>query len=511
MTGTDEVYNVPRGTAYLTSQQVVQYTGYLVFYILLARILTLTEVGEVTALLLVQGVFTGIISGSLPLAATRFISRSVATRDLEGAAGVARVTIRMSLAVAGPGLVIAIILSPIISGFLGGIPNSNTLLLVTLFTGFFLDLMLLYTSFFLGIGKYAQTFYQSALYVPLSRGLALALAYAGFRLYGIVIGWVIGAIAALLLSIYLWHGKLPKGRAYPVKPILAFALPVFASALITLGQQWGDVGIIYALLGPTTLAPYYYAVSSVTFLSILWMPVNQAIYPALSADHVSGTHKEASERLATSFRLINLTVLPISAALAAISSTALDVVYGPQYMKEALTLSILSLASIFVAEGVLLVTVLQAVGHTRKYLEITLTSTLIFIGFVALLATPFQTLAGALGRVLLSLLIVLMARFSLRHVIDTHVFAAMRKALPLAAGVAIPLYLLDYFFGVSHIIRPLFQLIVLFGVFIILYGAISRQLNVFHHGDFAMLHDVLPSDLRPLLKRVQRFIVSSDE
>lgn len=511
MTGTDEVYNVPRGTAYLTSQQVLQYAGYLVFYVLLARILSPTEVGEVAALLLVQGVFTGIISGSLPLAATRFISRSVATGDLEGAAGVARVTLRMSLAVAGPGLVIAIALSPIISGFLGGLSNANTVLLVTLFTSFFLDLILLYTAFFLGIGKYAQTFYQNALYVPLSRGLALALAYAGLGVYGIVVGWVIGAISVFLLSVYLWHGKLPHGRAYPLKPILAFALPVFVSALITLGQQWGDIGIIYRLLGPATLGPYYYAVSSVTFLSILWIPVNQAIYPALSASHMSGNNEEASERLATSFRLINLTVLPISAALAAISPTALDIVYGSQYVREGLTLSILSIASIFVAEGVLLVTILQAVGQTRKYLEITLVSTLAFMGFVALLTPSLGTLAGAIGRVLLSLLIVLLARFSLRHSYQTHVFSAIGKALPLAVGVALPLFVLDQLFLMYHPIRPIFQLVILFGIFVTAYGAISRQLKVFHHGDFAMLHDVLPAGLRPLLKRVQRFIVTHDE
>ena len=511
MTATEEVYNVPRGTAYLTSQQVLQYSGYLVCYVLLARILTPTEVGEVAALLLIQGVFTGIISGSLPLAATRFISRSVATGDMEGAAGVARVTLRISLAVAAPGLAIAILLSPVVSGFLGGVPGANNVLLVTLFTSFFLDLMLLYTSFFLGLGKYVQTLYQNILFVPLSRGLGLALAYAGLRVFGIVLGWATGAIVAVVLSIYLWHGKLPKGRSYPLKPILAFALPVFISALITLGQQWGDIGIIYALKGPTTLGPYYYAVSSVTFLSILWMPVNQAIYPALSASHMSGSNREASERLATSFRLINLTVLPISTALAAIAPTALDIVYGSQYVREGLALSILSIASIFVAEGVLLVTVLQAVGHTRKYLEITLASTLVFIGFVALFTNSLGTLAGAIGRALLSLLIVLMARFSLRHVIETHVFSAMSKAVPLAAGVSVPLFVLDQLFLMYHPTRPIFQLVILFLVFVVAFGAISRQLGVFHHGDFAMLHDVLPVGLRPLLKRVQSLIVSSKE
>src|SRR5256886_7020815 len=91
LTKTAEVYNVPRGTAYLTSQQVLLYITYLVFYILLARILNKTEVGEVAVLALVQALLSGLISGSLPLAATRFISRSIVAGDTQAAAGVARV------------------------------------------------------------------------------------------------------------------------------------------------------------------------------------------------------------------------------------------------------------------------------------------------------------------------------------------------------------------------------------------------------------------------------------
>lgn len=508
MTKTAEVYNVPRGTAYLTSQQVLLYVVYLVFYVLLARILNQTEVGEVAVLALIQAIFTGLISGSLPLAATRFISRSIVAGDTQAAAGVARVTLRLSLALAVPVVALAVLFSPYLGGFLRGATDPTNLLLTTFIASFFLDLMALYTAFFIGVGRYAQTLYQNALFVPLSRGLGLALAYFGFRVLGIVSGWAIGGIATVILSVYLWHGVLPKGGSFPLRPILAFTLPVFASALITLGQQWGDMGIIYLLLGPTILGPYYLVVSSVNFLSVLWIPVNQAIYPALSAAHSTGDPREVSDRLATAFRLINLTVLPISFALAAITPTALDIVYGASYVHEALTLSILSISSIFVAQGVLLVTTLQAVGHTRRYLGVTLVSTLVFVGFVALAAVPIGTLAGAIGRALLSILIVALARFSLRHEVSTHIDSALSKAVPLAAGVGLPLLVLDQFFLLSHPIRPIFQLALLFGLFVLLYGGMSRQLRVFHHGDFAMLHDVLPRRLRPLLKMVQGVIVS---
>ena len=153
MTKTAEVYNVPRGTAYLTSQQVLLYITYLVFYVLLARILNKTEVGLVAILALVQALLTGLISGALPLSATRFISRSIVAGDTQAAAGVARVTLRLSIAIALPVVMVAVLFSPYLSGFLRGATDPANLLLVTFIASFFIDVTLLYTAFFLGVGR----------------------------------------------------------------------------------------------------------------------------------------------------------------------------------------------------------------------------------------------------------------------------------------------------------------------------------------------------------------------
>ncbi len=513
MTKTDDLYNVPRGTAFLTSQQILLYITYFIFYVLLARILSQTEVGQFAVLAGIQALFAGIVSGSFPSAATRFISRSIAKGDLHAASGAARTTLRLSLAVAVPALALALFFSPYASRFLEGFVDPTNLLFATFVSAFFADLMLLYAAFYIGVGRYVQSLYQNLLYVPLSRGLALTLAYLGLRVFGVMAGWAIGGGAAMLLSLYMWHGQLPRGGTYPLRPILAFSLPVFASTLVTIGQQWGDIGIIYLLLGSTILGPYYIVVSSVNFLSVLWTPVNSAIYPALSAAHSTGDLRGVSDRLATSFRLINLTVLPLGAALAAVSPTALEIAYGTQYTSEALTLSILSVTSVLLAQGALLVTTLQAVGHTRQYLVVTLASTLIFLGFVAVGASPLGTLAGAIGRALLSLLIVLFSILALRKTVSTGSSSSMSKAVPLAAAVGLPLLAVDqYFLRFPHplLFRPIVQLGILFILFVVLFGFFSRQLRVFHHGDFAMLHDVLPTRLRPYLKKVQRLMLGEE-
>jgi O-antigen/teichoic acid export membrane protein len=505
-----EIYDVPRGAAYLTSQQVVLYATYFVFYVILARVLTPLEVGLVAVLGLAQALFAGVTSGSLPSAATRFISRSIGAGDSYAASGVARTILRMSFAFALPGLAVAGLLSPFLGGFIRGASDATSLLLVTFAASFFLDIVNIYTAFFQGVGRYGLTVYQNVVYALLSRGLGLALAYVGFRVLGIVAGWAIAGVTTIFLSLYLWRGRLPKGGSYPVRPLIAFSMPVFASTLIIVGQQWGDIGIIYALLGPAVLGPYYVVVSSVSFLSALWAPVNQAMYPALSASHSTGDTKAVSEKLAVAFRLTNLAVLPIGAALAAITPTALDIVYGPKYASQTLTLSVLSLASVFTAQGALLVTTLQAVGRTRQYLGVTLASTVIYLVIVGLGAIPIGTLAGAVGRAVLAISIVALARRSLHNTVSTNTNAAMFKAIPLAAAVAIPIFVVDLYFLTYRPLglRAIYQFVILLGIFVVTYAAASRQLKVYHHGDFAILHGALPRRLQPYLRMIQRLVIS---
>lgn len=514
LTKADELYNVPRGTAYLTSQQVLLYATYFIFYVLLARVLNQTEVGQFAVLAGIQALFAGIVSGSFPSAATRFISRSIAKGDPNAASGAARKTLRLSLAVALPVLALSLLFSSYGSRFLTGFTDPANLLYATFVSAFFADLMLLYAAFFIGVGRYARSLYQNLLYVPLSRGLGLLLAILGLRVLGLMVGWAIGGATAILLSLYMWRGLLPRGGNYPLRPILAFGLPVFVSTLVTIGQTWGDIGIIYLLLGSTILGPYYIVVASVNFLSVLWMPVNQAIYPALSASHSTGDMRGVSDRLAASFRLINLTLLPVGSALAAISPTALLIVYGTQYTGESITLSILSVTSVFVAQGALLITALQSVGHTRQYLAVTLVSTMIFLASVFVGASHLGTLAGALGRALLSLLIVLFSVISLRKTVATGTSSSLRKAIPLAAAVSLPLLAVDQYFvrfSQPTFLHPIFQLAILLVLFVLLFGFFSRQLRVFHHGDFAMLHDVLPRHFRPTLKRIQRLMAGEEK
>jgi O-antigen/teichoic acid export membrane protein len=510
MTTSRPDYNVARGTAYITGQQVVVYLTYFVFYVVTTRVLSRAEIGAVSLLAAIMAAFNTITQLALPQAATRYISRHLASGERSLAGSVASTTLRLTILLAVPLAFVGILLTRFINTtlFVSGV-DYTVALVVTFICGVVIDVYLLYGAYFLGAGLYAEYAYQTILYIPLSRGLGIALALLGWGVLGIIVGWLIGGIAAIALSVFYWHGRLPEPRNYPLTHLLGFTLPLFVATLITLGQQWGDVAILQLRIeNLATTGGYYVIISSVGFLSAFWFPVANALYPSLSAAHSRGDKESAANSLALSFRLTNLAVLPLGAAVAAVASTALIIAYGEAYGVDAIAFAILTIATIFQAQSAILTTTLQAFGKTRVLLLVTVTATIIDLAWVWLFAPVLTTTAGAIGRTLLYVSTVYLSYRVLRKETKAQPFHGFLKALALALGVGVPMFVANQVFIDYLPLRPLLRLPILLAIFGGFYLGISRELNIFHAGDFAILKDALPRRYHPFLKRVERLILS---
>src|SRR5205814_8156960 len=175
LAATATILHVRLGTAYITIHQVVFYVTSFLFYALLVRMLNLSQVGEVSLLAAASSIFPTLTQLALRAAATRFISSRIGNNDPTSASGIAATSLRLLLAIAGPGLVIAILASPLIGTTVFKTPDSSNLLIATFTASFLFDLTALYGAFFLGLVLYADMLYQDMLFFPLSRGLELSL------------------------------------------------------------------------------------------------------------------------------------------------------------------------------------------------------------------------------------------------------------------------------------------------------------------------------------------------
>jgi O-antigen/teichoic acid export membrane protein len=508
LTETATIFNVPRGTAYITAQQLVIYASSFVYYVLLIRILNLSQIGQVSLLAAASAAFTTITQLALPLAATRFISASIGGKDPSTAGSVARTSLKLTITIGAPTLLLSVLASPWIASTVFKDSNATSFLVVAFAASFLLDLTALYGAYFLGLGRYAEMTYQNVLFHPLSRGLGLILAYKGLGPLGIPAGWAIGAFAALLLSIYLMKGKLPRADNFPARTLLIFSIPLLASALVTLLQSWGDIALLQAIIGQFgTTGAYYLVVTSVSFLSILWTPAAGALYPALSSSYTSQGPTGVSEKLGVAMRLVNLTVLPTGAALAVMAPTALEAVYGPSLVAGAIPFAILAITIIFSAQSLLLITTLQAIGKTKPILGISLAATIIDLAAVGLLARPLGTTAGAIGRALLALGMMTLAWWTLRRVLHVPLTHGLSKALLVAILTSAPLAIIDYALATNVHLTPLFRLPVLVIVFALSFLIASRELSVFADTDFELLENALPRILVQYLDVLERFLV----
>jgi O-antigen/teichoic acid export membrane protein len=349
--------------------------------------------------------------------------------------------------------------------------------------------------------------YQNILYIPLSRGLGLVLAFKGLGPLGIPLGWAIGSSVTLLLSLYLWKGRLTQSSSFPARPLLVFGLPLFVSGLITLVQGWGDIALLQGILGQLgTTGAYYIVVSSVAFLSILWSPAAGALYPALSSSYASEGAQAVSDKLGVATRLVNLTVLPAGTALAAVSQTALQAVY-PSLGNQAVPFAILAVTIIFSAQSLLLTTTLQAIGKTTRILVISFGATIIDLAAVGAGASPLGTTAGAVGRALLAISMTFLAWFSLRTVLHAPITRGLPRALALALFSATPLILIDNLLTIDFHLAPTLRFLALLPIFGVCFLTASRFLHAFADDDFDLLESALPTFLTPLLRRLERFLV----
>src|SRR5215472_16952504 len=150
MTTSRPEYNVAKGTAYITGQQIIVYLTYFVFYVVTTRVLSKADIGAVSLLAATLAAFNTLTQLALPQASTRFISRHLAAGEREVAGSVARTTLRLTVLLAAPLVVVAILLSGWINGLLFAGSDFSLALVVTFVCGIIIDIYLLYGAFFLG-------------------------------------------------------------------------------------------------------------------------------------------------------------------------------------------------------------------------------------------------------------------------------------------------------------------------------------------------------------------------
>jgi len=136
------------------------------------------------------------------------------------------------------------------------------------------------------------------IYTVAEKVLAIYLLYAGWELFGVICGWLMGLILSSLIGLILTARFLGiLGKPHPAKPLINFSYPLYISGILAFAVNWVDQLFILPYMGVVYLGMYYIAIKAALVPGLISSSIFTALFPKLSELYTRGgadSLKEAS-------------------------------------------------------------------------------------------------------------------------------------------------------------------------------------------------------------------------
>lgn len=200
--------------------------------------------------------------------------------------------------------------------------------------------------------------------------LGLLLLACGHGLRGVVLGYVVGSLGALLLGVYLFVTRIgrPAIRLDPGawRPMLAAALPLAVSLVFSTVYFRMDAVLLAALRGTDAVGVFHAAWRIMEALMFVPMSFVGALFPLLAGRCAVGDRDRAREVIRRGTVLLAALALPLAVWVTRYAPLVAGLLYGGAFTRSALPLAILMWAEVAIFVNYLLTQALVA-AHLQKY------------------------------------------------------------------------------------------------------------------------------------------------
>jgi len=467
------------------------------FYIAIARVLTPSEVGEISLLFMVTTAFNTLTLLALNSAVTKFVSEKLGMNKPEDASGAFWGSIKLMSKVALPAFALTVGVSSYLARFVGRLDAS--LISIAAAAGLILDYTSILGAAFYGLWLYGSFTIQNILFYVVGRFSALALAMLGLGIHGVALGTLTGATASLAYSVLAFRGKMPRTKnALPSSSLLGFSGPIYIANLIALAQGWLDIAILYLITADLpVVGTYYLVVSSTTVLTLFPNSIASVLFPTMSYKIGESGQENARDILRVVIRLALLIITPISLALAAVAPTALTVAYGARYSAGGTALAIAALGVVPTTIYVLINSTLQALGSTRSVAVAGAVGVLANL-LTLLLAVPVLAGVGAaLARLVMALAGLVVSYSAIRSQLGYRLKIDWR--IPIFSCLsAMPALAIDRLVSLGFLAKGLVELT----AFIVAAVILLKLVKPFNETEKDIIMRVIPRNLRSAVRLV---------
>jgi len=504
-----KVTRAARGTAYISLQNALNFLSGMMFYIIAARILPPEDIGALSALTFIITIMPVVAQLALPTAAAKYISEFFGRGETYKATAVSVAVKKIVFSLSLVFFLVLAALSSWFSNVLWGNGAHVQVFLILSVTFFLVTIRLTYLAFLQGLQWFGKFAFAGFFAYALGRVMALIFILIGYGLTGVMLGWLVGEAVGLPLTVAFFHGSLPKPTAkINLKMLFSFSLPLFVLLLVSTASDWADRMLFLALSHDlASLGVYDLAVRGALTLSIIYLAFSTTVLPTLSEIYGKSGKDAITSALKTSLRYLTYLILPAGFGLAAISKTAMALMFGAGYATFGrLPLAILSLATAFLATGTVLASTLQAIGETKVFVKISLASIAADILVIIITVPVIREVGAALARVTLWLVLFTLTYIALNKRVHVELDKeALWKGAVSSVIMIIPLLGFEVMY--ADAIQPAISAIIEIGFGMFIYGVCLFAFKALHKQDFEILQRIAPAFSRRILKLFERFFV----
>ena len=329
-----DALRVAKGTIWLTVGGLSTNFMAIVYFIIIALLIpNLSELGILTFVTLINQIVVVAISFQIPRASVMFISRSMASGNVQSTNGLVvrllGVGILCSMLAASALLVLGTPLSYIAFGSSVAAPYLQMLAL----DAALIILSQFLNQSFLGIQSYrvaslTDTFQKVARY-----GMAIVMFIGGHGVAGIISGWAMGDCAGVVVGTIIASRLFAKRSKTNTKlsEVVGFACPLVITRTMEYFSQTSEHYLLLILAGSAQLGIYSPVVTAANMVSIVPLMVTSTLFPHFAKRATKPDYsQDAFERGAS--RWILLAFVPAAFGLASISLPLITLTLGERYI-----------------------------------------------------------------------------------------------------------------------------------------------------------------------------------
>jgi O-antigen/teichoic acid export membrane protein len=374
------------------------------------------------------------------------------------------------------------------------------LLGILAFTSFIRILFTQTLGFLQGLQRIREMGAINLIYTVAEKVLAIYLLYAGWELFGVICGWLMGLIPSSLIGLILTARFLGiLGKPHHAKPLINFSYPLYISGILAFAVNWVDQLFILPYMGVVYLGVYYIAIKAALVPGLISSSIFTALFPKLSELYTRGGADSLREAFHVATRYVVMAGFPVIVGLAVLAHPAMVLFAGVEYAETALPLTILCIAQLPVTLGVAIRPTLMTLEHAKTRLMLNVAYMLFetFMCYTALAHLNLGMPGAAWARAFTGLAGFGLAVYALRRVlkitIDKEAFwKASAASIIMAAVIALLEISIFYLYLLPlHLMLPLLIIIGSVTYFLSLVA-----LRTIKKRDVELLHDYLPKRLK---------------